>query len=79
MLALRPADPERFLSRLRLPTYAASLGGVESLVVVPARSSHMTVPEAERVSLGITDDLVRFSVGCEETEDLLADVAQALD
>ncbi len=79
MLALRPADPERFLSRLRLPTYAASLGGVESLVVVPARSSHMTVPEAERVSLGITDDLVRLSVGCEETEDLLADVAQALD
>jgi len=69
---------ERFLERLTLPIHAASLGGVESLVVRPARSSHLGLEPAERERLGITDDLIRVSVGIEDAEELIADFEQAL-
>ena len=72
------AAAERFLHRLTLPVHAASLGGVESLVVRPARSSHLGLEQEERDKLGITDDLVRVSVGIEDAGELMADFAQAL-
>jgi cystathionine beta-lyase/cystathionine gamma-synthase len=69
---------ERFLSRVRVPLHAASLGGVESLVVRPSRSSHLGLTPDERARMAITDDLVRVSVGIEAVEDLIADFDQAL-
>jgi cystathionine gamma-synthase len=75
-----PLDRVReFLSSLEQFTLAESLGGIESLVCHPATMSHASVPKAERDKLGITDSLVRFSVGVEHAEDLVRDVAQALD
>ena len=68
----------RFLGRLRIFSLAESLGGVESLVDHPALMTHASVPKAERERLGIRDGLLRFSVGVEDPEDLLADVAGAL-
>ncbi len=73
-----PERAERVLSRVRIPLHAASLGGVESLVVRPARSSHLGLPPEARQKLGITDDLIRVSIGIEDTDELLADFAQAL-
>jgi cystathionine gamma-lyase len=69
---------ERFLTGTRLFALAESLGGVESLAEHPARMTHGSVPAAERAQLGISDGLVRLSVGVEEEEDLVADVLQAL-
>jgi cystathionine gamma-lyase len=67
-----------FLPRLKVFTLAESLGGVESLVDVPALMTHQSIPEAERERRGIRSGLLRFSVGVEDPEDLLADVLQAL-
>ncbi|HXV41113.1 MAG TPA: PLP-dependent aspartate aminotransferase family protein [Steroidobacteraceae bacterium] len=72
------AESRRFLERLRLFTLAESLGGVESLVDHPAIMTHASVPPETRAQLGITDSLVRLSIGIEETSDLLADLEQAL-
>ncbi len=69
---------ETFLDRVRIPLHAASLGGVESLVVRPSRSSHLGLDEASRQRLGITDDLVRVSVGIEDADELIEDFGQAL-
>ncbi len=66
------------LNRLRLITLAVSLGGVESLIQHPASMTHAGVPREERLAAGISDDLVRLSVGCEDPEDLMADLDQAL-
>lgn len=68
----------RFLDRLRLFVRAESLGGVESLVCHPASMTHASVPREVREAVGITDGLVRFSVGIESIEDLIADVADGL-
>jgi len=68
----------RFLSRLRLFTLAESLGGVESLIEHPWTMTHVSMPEEVRRAVGITEDLVRVSVGIEHIDDLIADVAQAL-
>jgi cystathionine gamma-lyase len=68
----------RFLERLELFTLAESLGGVESLVDHPAIMTHASVPPEVRAKLGITDTLVRLSVGIEDTDDLIADLEQAL-
>ncbi len=57
---------------------AESLGGVESLVDHPAIMTHASVPAAERAALGISDQLIRLSVGIEALEDLLADLDRAL-
>jgi len=70
---------ERFLSELRIPAVAASLGGAESLIVRPAAAVHSGLTAAERERSGITDSLIRFSVGLEGTDDLIADVTRALD
>lgn len=67
-----------FIRRLRLFTQAESLGGIESLVCHPASMTHASVPKAVREAVGITDGLVRFSVGIEHVEDLWADLEQAL-
>ncbi len=69
---------ESFLSRVEIPLHAASLGGVESLVVQPARSTHLAMTPEERQAHGISDRLVRVSVGVEDPDDLIADFDQAL-
>jgi cystathionine beta-lyase/cystathionine gamma-synthase len=71
-------DAKRFLERCRLFTLAESLGGVESLISLPALMTHAsTLPEV-RAALGISDRLVRISVGIEDAEDLIADLEAAL-
>ncbi|WKE65327.1 cystathionine gamma-synthase [Gallaecimonas kandeliae] len=67
----------RFVSRLRLFSLAESLGGVESLVAVPATMTHAAMSPEARAAAGINDGLLRFSVGIEGAEDLIADLAQA--
>lgn len=69
---------ERFLARLSVVTPALSLGGVESLVCVPSRTSHRTMSHAERRQAGIAEGLIRLSVGIENIEDLLEDLYHAL-
>lgn len=69
----------RFLDQLQIPYLAASLGGVESLVQPVAIISYYELSSQERAELGISDSLVRLSVGIEGADDLLADLAQALD
>lgn len=69
---------ERMAESTRLFALAESLGGVESLVCVPARMTHASVPAERRSQMGLTDGLVRLSVGIEDTEDLLADLEEAL-
>jgi cystathionine beta-lyase/cystathionine gamma-synthase len=69
---------KRFLERCELFALAESLGGVESLIEHPAIMTHASIPAEVRASLGITDNLVRLSVGIEDVEDLLADLEQAL-
>lgn len=71
-------ETARFLESLQLFTLAESLGGVESLACHPARMTHASIPEDRRALLGIGDNLVRLSVGIEDQEDLIADLAQAL-
>jgi cystathionine beta-lyase/cystathionine gamma-synthase len=82
MLAFEPAGgvaaADRLFSRLALATHAPSLGGPETLVVSPARSSHAALAPEERARIGIRDELVRVSVGIETVEDLMADFDQAL-
>ncbi len=72
------AAAARFVDALRLPYIAPSLGGVDSLVILPAIISYYETPPEERLALGIRDELVRFAVGIEEPEDIIADLAQAL-
>jgi len=67
-----------FLKKLQYFTMAESLGGIESLVCHPASMTHASVPRDVRLQVGITDSLVRFSVGIEHIDDLIADVRQAL-
>lgn len=69
---------KRFLSDVRIPLHAASLGGVETLVVQPSRSSHLGMSPTEREALGITDRMIRVSIGIEDPDDLVRDFAQAL-
>jgi cystathionine beta-lyase len=69
---------EEFLKLVKLPAIAVSLGAVESIITYPVKMSHASMPLQKREELGITDTLVRLSVGLEEPEDLLADLEQAL-
>jgi len=81
MLSFELRDPSHVdscLSRLRVVMPALSLGGVESLVCVPSRTSHRLMTPAARQHTGISDGLVRVSVGIEDVDDLLADFDQAL-
>jgi cystathionine beta-lyase/cystathionine gamma-synthase len=68
-----------FLSRVRLCSLGESLGGVETLISHPATMTHASIPEEERNRLGVTPGLVRISVGIEDAEDIVADLAQALE
>ncbi|QDX91282.1 bifunctional cystathionine gamma-lyase/homocysteine desulfhydrase [Brevibacillus laterosporus] len=69
---------EEVLSKLKYFTLAESLGAVESLIGLPARMTHASIPAERRAELGITDGLIRISVGIEDVEDLLEDLEQAL-
>jgi cystathionine gamma-lyase/cystathionine beta-lyase/cystathionine gamma-lyase/homocysteine desulfhydrase len=71
-------DVTRFFDGLKLCALAESLGGVETLVCQPSTMTHASVPPEERQRLGLTDRLARISVGCEDVEDLIADLDQAL-
>jgi cystathionine gamma-lyase len=68
----------KVLERTQLFTLAESLGGVESLIEHPAIMTHASIPEEQRAALGITDGLIRLSVGIEDGDDLIADLEQAL-
>ena len=69
----------RFTDRCRIPYLAPSLGGVESLIEMPALMSYWDYPKEERERFGITDNLVRLACGIEDTDDLIADLEQALE
>ena len=71
-------DIKKFFSSLKLIALAESLGGVESLVCHPASMTHASIPHEVRQKVGITDGLIRLSIGIENIEDLLADLEQAL-
>lgn len=71
-------DSIAFLEKLKVFTLAESLGGVESLANHPALMTHASIPADKRAEVGISDDLVRLSVGIEDAEDLIADLEQAL-
>jgi cysteine-S-conjugate beta-lyase len=82
VLSFRLASVElahRLYARRKLPALAVSLGGVESILSVPARMSHASLTPERKRALGIDDTLARLSVGLEDPEDLIADLAQALE
>ena len=68
----------RFIDALQIPYIGPSLGGVESIVEQPALMSHFTLDEEERAAIGISGELVRYALGIEDAEDLIADLEQAL-
>jgi cystathionine beta-lyase/cystathionine gamma-synthase len=67
------------LNSVKLMALAESLGGVETLISHPATMTHASVPAEMRQRIGVTDDLVRISVGIEDVDDLTEDLAQALE
>jgi cystathionine beta-lyase len=69
----------KFLQNTKVFTLAESLGGVESLVNHPVTMSHASIPEVTRLKIGITDALIRLSVGIEDEEDIIADLDYALN
>ena len=69
---------KRFVEGLELITFGESLGGVESLACHPASMTHATLPKELRERIGITDNLIRISVGIEDPDDIIADLAQAM-
>jgi cystathionine gamma-lyase/cystathionine beta-lyase/cystathionine gamma-lyase/homocysteine desulfhydrase len=72
-------DARRVLGRFRLMALAESLGGVETLVSHPATMTHASMPAEHRAAIGVTDGLIRISAGIEDVQDLIEDLAQALD
>ena len=74
-----PETAKRVLEKVKLISYAESLGGVESLITYPMFQTHGDVPPEVRERLGITDCFLRFSVGIENADDLIADLKQALE
>ncbi len=73
------ADAIKIVEKLKIFTLAESLGGVESLAGHPASMTHASIPKNEREKIGVVDALIRLSVGIEDVDDLIADLAQALD
>jgi cystathionine beta-lyase/cystathionine gamma-synthase len=71
-------DARRLSEALHLFTLAPSLGGVDSLVTIPVLTSHGMISTEHRAKMGVTDQLVRLSVGIENVDDLIADLDQAL-
>ena len=72
------AEAFRFLDNLKIAKLAVSLGGTETLASLPAAMTHLSVPDERKAMLGITDNLVRVSIGIEDADDLIADFEQAL-
>jgi cystathionine gamma-lyase/homocysteine desulfhydrase len=72
-------NADKLLGKIKYFTLAESLGAIESLISVPARMTHASIPAERRAELGITDGLVRISVGIEDVEDLIEDLTQALE
>lgn len=72
-------DVKKFLNSLKYFPLAESLGGVESLIDHPASMTHASIPKGEREKIGLSDGLLRISVGIENIEDLIADLKQALE
>jgi len=72
-------ESRRFLASMKVMTLAESLGGVESLIECPAVMTHFSVPPEVRKELGISDNLIRLSVGLEDVEDMLHDLQQAFE
>jgi len=72
-------DARRVSESMRLFTLAPSLGGVESLVSIPVLTSHAMIPAAERAKMGVTEQMIRLSVGIENADDLIADLERALE
>ena len=71
-------NAKKFLKNVKLCALAESLGGVETLISHPATMTHASIPKEERIKNGVTDGLVRISVGIEDVEDIIADLQQAL-
>ena len=71
-------DVKNFFSSLNLVMLAESLGGVETLVCHPSTMTHASIPEPIRKKIGITDGLIRLSVGIENKEDIINDLEQAI-
>jgi cystathionine gamma-synthase len=69
----------RFIDALKIPYVGPSLGGVESIIEQPALMSHFALDKQERERMGIKDELVRYALGIEDADDLIADLQQALD
>ena len=67
------------LNSLQVLTFAESLGGVESLITYPTTQTHADIPAEVRRSYGLTDDLLRLSIGIEDADDLIEDLKQALE
>ena len=72
------AEAFRFLDSLKIAKLAVSLGGTETLASLPAAMTHLSVPPERKAKLGITENLVRISIGIEDPDDLIADFEQAL-
>ena len=72
-------EAKKILSGTELFSLAESLGGVESLIGHPASMTHASIPREERLKVGLTDSLIRLSVGIEDVDDLIADLKMALD
>ena len=83
MLSFEPkggkAAAEQFMQNVSIPIVTVSLGGVESLLTIPAATSHSGMSQEDRKRLGITDRLIRVSIGVEETEELMDDFGKSLD
>ncbi|HFI0941676.1 TPA: cystathionine gamma-synthase [Streptococcus suis] len=82
MISVKVVDESRIphiLNTLKVFTFAESLGGVESLITYPATQTHADIPAETRHSYGLTDDLLRLSIGIEDAEDLIADLKTALE
>jgi len=73
------AAVKRFMKKISIPIIAPSLGGVETLISRPAITSHSRISPADREQLGISDSLIRVSVGLENANDLISDFKQALN
>lgn len=76
---LKEINSQTFMDYLKLIKPSMSLAGVESTILLPTKTSHSLLTPQERAEQGISDNLMRFSVGIEEPEDLIADIEQALE
>lgn len=82
MISFKVADESKIpsiINQLQIFTFAESLGGVESLITYPSTQTHLDIPAEVRQSYGLTDDLLRVSIGIEDVTDLIADLKQALE